>query len=140
MYIYIGKNRKINKKSDFCIIWELGGSSRVQNTPTGSGNHFHTRDYYIIIWIIILLYWGLYGLLYYIILCQDGLAMAKESCDGNAMDGSLAQWRWQCHGREPRAWTGASHSDDNGVVQRCCTNRSYIYMYPDVPYNPRFSI
>ena len=25
-------------------IWELGGSSRVQNTPTGSRNKFHTRQ------------------------------------------------------------------------------------------------
>ena len=26
-----------------CTIWELGGSSGVQNTPMGSGNDFHTR-------------------------------------------------------------------------------------------------
>ncbi len=28
----------------FCIIWELGGPSGVQNTPTGCGNDFHTRE------------------------------------------------------------------------------------------------
>ena len=29
---------------DICIIWELGGSSSAQKTPTGSLTNFHTRE------------------------------------------------------------------------------------------------
>ena len=40
IYIYKGNIGKIR----FCTIWELGGSRCAQNTPTGSRNHFHTRQ------------------------------------------------------------------------------------------------
>ena len=34
-----------NKSKSICgTIWELGGFGSAQNTPTRSGNHFHTRQ------------------------------------------------------------------------------------------------
>ncbi len=35
---------KIQEKSYFCTIGQLGGPGRAQNTPMGSGNIFHTRQ------------------------------------------------------------------------------------------------
>ena len=32
------------KKSDFCQIWQLGGSRWVQNTPTSGGNDLPARE------------------------------------------------------------------------------------------------
>ncbi len=32
------------KSEGRCTVWELGGSRCVQNTHTGSRNHFHTRQ------------------------------------------------------------------------------------------------
>ncbi len=43
LYRKIYEKYKIGK-IDFCIIWDLGGSSGVQNTPMGCGNNFHTRQ------------------------------------------------------------------------------------------------
>ena len=48
LYFFLQKkNRKINKignKSDFCQIWQLGGSRWVQNTPTSGGNDLPARE------------------------------------------------------------------------------------------------
>ena len=38
------ENAENQEKTYFCIIWQLGGSNSVQNTPTGCGNDFHTRQ------------------------------------------------------------------------------------------------
>jgi len=38
-----GKSIK-SEKSDFCQIWQLGGSRWVQNTPTSGGNDLPARE------------------------------------------------------------------------------------------------
>ena len=40
----IGKITKKHVNFDFCAIGQLGGAGMAQNTPTGSGNIFHTRQ------------------------------------------------------------------------------------------------
>ena len=43
---FLQKNGKSIKseKSDFCQIWQLGGSRWVQNTPTSGGNDLPARE------------------------------------------------------------------------------------------------
>ena len=48
IYIYMEfaeiRNNATDNTCDFCIILHFGGPESVQNTPTGRGNHFPTRD------------------------------------------------------------------------------------------------
>ncbi len=46
---------KSSGNAGFCITRQVGGSSGMQNIPTGRGNNFHTRKHHI---SERLLFWG----------------------------------------------------------------------------------
>ena len=88
---------KIHRKIGFCTIWELGSSSKVQNTPTGSGNDFYTRQTHF--WEIIFSYF----------LRTPGVPLR----DIFSLRMLVGRWGWlggfcrRCHRHRHRAWARA---------------------------------